>query len=199
MPYIGGNENETNQNPLIMQNTTTAGQTAIHNMRKAESLNELKQLYRVYAMQFHPDHGGDEETMKAINATFTTMFEILKNHQNTRAEQEHARGNWKGFSTTTETPEEFIDIVNKLHAIGGIVIELCGSWIWISGETKDNREALKAAKCRWSKNKKQWYWRHEEDFCRKHRSHSELEMDEIRDLYGSQILNGNNAQMTIFA
>ena len=45
MPYIKGNENETNQNPLIMQNTTTAGQTAIHNMRKAESLNELKQLY----------------------------------------------------------------------------------------------------------------------------------------------------------
>lgn len=174
-------------------------QNAIHTMRQAQSLNELKQLYRAFALQFHPDRGGDEDAMKAINNEFTALFEVLKYKQNTEAKQQHEQGNWRGFSTTSETPQEFIEIVGKLSAIEGIVIELCGSWIWISGETKGHREELKAAGCRWSPNKAQWYWRHEEDFCRKHRR-SELDMDEIRDLYGSQIIGQHHSgQMVAYA
>lgn len=172
-------------------------QNAIHAMRQAESLNELKQLYRAFAMQYHPDRGGDEDAMKAINNEFTALFEVLKYKQNTEAEQQHEQGNWKGYSTTSETPEEFIDIVAKLNAIGGIVIELCGSWIWITGDTKGNREALKAAGCRWSPKKMQWYWRHEEDYCRKYRK-GELDMEEIRDLYGSQIIGQQGFQMVAY-
>lgn len=51
----------------------------------------------------------------------------------------------------------------------------------------------------WSPNKAQWYWRHEEDYCRKHRR-SELDMDEIRDLYGSQIIGQHHSgQMVAYA
>ena len=158
---------------------------ALRALKSAQTLNELKQLYRAFALQFHPDHGGSEEAMKAINIEFSRLFEILKTRQNDEATRAHDEGNWAGFSTTTETPEEFIDIVSKLDKIPGLVVELCGRWLWISGSTLKNREALKACGCRWSTNKKMWYWRHEEDFCKKHSSNS-LDIDEIRAQYGSQ-------------
>ena len=43
---------------------------------------------------------------------------------------------------------------------------------------------LKAAGCRWSSNKKLWYWRHSEDAHRWHRGRSTI--GEIRTKYGSQ-------------
>ena len=160
-------------------------QDALRALKSAQNLNELKQLYRAFALQFHPDHGGSEEAMKQINIQFTWLFESLKNKQNEEATHAHNEGNWAGYSTTTETPEEFIDIISKLDQIQGIIVELCGRWLWISGNTKDNREVLKACGCRWSTNKKMWYWRHEEDFCKKHSS-NRLDIEEIRAQYGSQ-------------
>ena len=160
-------------------------ENALRQMLTAQTLNELKQLYRAFGLEFHPDHGGSEEAMKQINIQFTWLFEGLKNKQNEEATRAHDTGNWAGYSTTTETPEEFIDIISKLDQIQGIIVELCGRWLWISGNTKDNREALKACGCRWSTNKKMWYWRHEEDFCKKHSSNS-LDIEEIRAQYGSQ-------------
>jgi DnaJ-class molecular chaperone len=160
-------------------------QDALRALKSAQNLNELKQLYRAFALQFHPDHGGNEEAMKQINIQFSWMFDFLKNRQNDEAARAHDAGNWAGYSTTTETPEEFIDIISKLDQIQGIFVELCGRWLWISGNTKDNREALKACGCRWSPTKKLWYWRHEEDFCRKHNGNT-LEIEEIRATYGSQ-------------
>lgn len=164
-------------------------QEAIAAMSAAQNLNELKQLYRAFALQFHPDRGGSEEGMKSINGTFSRLFEILKKRQNDTASEQHAKGNYRGYSTTTETPEEFITIVEKLQKLDGIVIELCGSWLWISGDTRRHKESLKSYGCLWSRNKGQWYWRHEEDFCKKFRGGQELTLDEIRNLYGSQIID----------
>jgi len=169
---------------------------ALAAMQAASNLTELKQLYRAFALQFHPDRGGSEEAMKAINGTFSKMFEILKTRQNDTAAEQHQKGNWKGYATTSETPEEFIDIVSKLNRIEGIVIELCGTWIWISGDTREHRAELKAAGCIWSKGKQKWYWRHVEDFCKKSRKRSELSIEAIRELYGSQIINNNRNYST---
>ena len=37
--------------------------------------------------------------------------------------------------------------------------EICGSWLWISGDTKPHKERLKELGCRWSKRKQKWYKR----------------------------------------
>lgn len=158
---------------------------ALRALKSAQTLNELKQLYRAFALQFHPDHGGNEEAMKQINILFQRLFEVLKTRQNTEAKQQRDRGNYRGNHETTETPEEFIEIVEKLNRIPEIVVELCGSWLWISGETMKNREALKACGCRWSHPKKLWYWRHDEDICCK-RTGKDVDIEEIRAKYGSQ-------------
>lgn len=139
------------------------------------NLDELKKEYRRLAMKHHPDHGGDTETMQAINSAYESRFEQLKKQHNATAEE---------GKQTTEAPEEFINIINALVKLPGLIVELCGSWLWISGETMKNKDALKAAGCRWSSSKKMWYWRHQEDGA--HWSRGRKSIDAIRIKYGSQ-------------
>ena len=115
------------------------------------NLDELKKEYRRLAVKHHPDHGGDTATMQAINAEYESAFNRLKAQHNAAADERHQ---------TTEAPEEFIRIIELLLKIPGLVVELCGSWLWISGDTLAHKEELKFAGCRWSSSKKMWYWRH---------------------------------------
>lgn len=143
------------------------------------TLDELKKEYRRLSLINHPDVGGDLETMKSINADHDTKFESLKKQHNETADEYHQ---------TTETAEEFRDILEKIANLEGLDIELCGSWLWISGNTKEHKEVLKASGCGWSNNKKMWYWRHPED-GRKHRKGSKS-IDDIRVKYGSEKISG---------
>lgn len=140
------------------------------------TLDELKKAYRHLAAVNHPDHGGDNATMAAINAEYAQRFELLKKQHNASHDAAHQ---------TTEAPEEFINIISALVKIPGISVELCGCWLWISGNTRPNKEALKAAGCRWSSSKGMWYWHHREDGS--HWSRGRQSMADIRLKYGSQV------------
>ena len=147
------------------------------------SLDDLKAVYRRLAMKNHPDHGGSVEIMQQINAEHDALFETLKKKHNASADEYHQ---------TTETPEEFREIIMKLIIIPGLDIELCGSWLWIGGNTREHKEELKALSCRWSKNKKLWYWHHAEE-GRKWRRGT-YSMNEIRTKYGSQTFKGQSEE-----
>lgn len=139
------------------------------------TLDELKKEYRRLVMINHPDHGGDTATMQEINAEYAARFEALKAKHNAEHDESHQ---------TTETPEEFREIIEALLRMDGVEVELCGSWLWIGGNTRAHKEELKAAGCRWSSSKKLWYWRHAEDAHHWHRGRSTI--GEIRTKYGSQ-------------
>ena len=143
------------------------------------TLNELKHEYRQQALHHHPDCGGSDEAMKKINADYTARFEELKKAHNAAAAQDHS-GKTK---PTTEAPEEFITIISQLLKLDGITVELCGCWLWISGETKKHREALKSAGCQWAPKKGLWSWHHEEDT--RHYYRGSQPMNKIRMKYGS--------------
>lgn len=145
------------------------------------TLDELKKAYRREAKKAHPDHGGSDEAMKQVNAEYAARFEILKNQHNATADEYHQ---------TTEAPDEFINIINELLKLDGLEVELCGCWLWIGGNTREHKDALKAAGCRWSNNKKLWYWRHEEDGHRWHKGNKT--MNQIRSKYGSQLFKGSS-------
>lgn len=145
-----------------------------------KTLDELKAEYRRLVKKYHPDMGGDTATMQRINNEHDAKFEELKAAHNKTADEYHQ---------TTETPEEFRDIIEKLIKLDGLEVELCGSWLWIGGNTKEHKEALKAAGCRWSNNKKLWYWHHAEEGSRWHKGNRT--MGEIRTKYGSQVFHGN--------
>lgn len=152
------------------------------------NLDNLKKEYRRLTMIHHPDHGGDTATMAAINNEYAERFQILKNQHNAAADEAHQ---------TTEAPEEFIAIINELLKYPGLIVELCGSWLWISGDTRPVKEQLKAAGCRWSSNKKMWYWHHAEDGA--HWSRGKKSMNQIRQKYGSQTFAGTAAAAQITA
>lgn len=141
------------------------------------NLDDLKREYRKLAFKHHPDCGGDLETMKAINNEYEAMQSKLKDAHNATADEYHK---------TTETAAEFIAIIELLIKLQGLEIELCGSWLWIGGNTKEHKEALKAAGCHWSQNKKLWYWHHVEEGRKWRRGKTTI--NEIRAKYGSQTI-----------
>ena len=149
-------------------------------IKNCKSLEDLKAEYRRLVKLHHPDLGGDTETMKAINDEHDRVFEILKKQHNASADEYHQ---------TTETAEEFRTLINELLKLSGIIVELCGNWVWLSGNTKEHKEALKALGCRWSQNKKMWYWRHPEEGHKHYKGHKD--MNSIRAKYGSQVFHGS--------
>lgn len=142
------------------------------------TLDELKAAYRRLSMKHHPDRGGDTATMQEINAEHDELFERLKKQHNASADE---------FHQTTETPEEFREIIELLLRLEGLTVELCGSWLWIGGDTRQHKETLKAAGCHWSNNKKLWYWHHAEEGRKWRRG--KATMSDIRTKYGSQVFD----------
>ena len=105
------------------------------------TLDELKKEYRRLAQLFHPDCGGDTATMQRINAEYEARFEELKRQQNTRAAEDTTGKTY----ATSESAADFIRIIEALLKLDGLEVELCGRWLWIGGETRKHKEALKAA------------------------------------------------------
>lgn len=144
-----------------------------------KTLDELKKAYRKAAMDNHPDRGGSTKAMQRINAEYEKAFEALKYQQNSNA------ANGKQYHTD-ETPADFINILDVLFRIPDLEIELCGRWLWIGGDTFKSKDLLKAAGCKWSAKKKLWSWHFPEEHISFHKAKS---MDEIREKYGSQIID----------
>ncbi|MCH5299614.1 MAG: molecular chaperone DnaJ, partial [Ruminococcus sp.] len=84
---------------------------------------------------------------------------------------------------TTETAEEFIHIIEVLTRLNGVEVEICGNWIWVSGNTKAHREILKQLNFKWAHKKQAWYY-HTEPYRK--RSRRELTLEEIREMFGSE-------------
>ena len=146
------------------------------------TIEELKKTYRKLCQLNHPDNGGNAFVMAAINNEYAELFNSLKNAHNTKAEADES-GKTRPIN---ECPEEFISIITELVRLKGLTVELCGCWIWISGETKNHKDTLKSLGCRWASKKKMWYWRNEKDAVQSKGSKS---MDYIRNRYGSEIYN----------
>ena len=149
-----------------------------------KTAEELKKEYKKVAKMLHPDMnpGKDtEEEFKAMQNEFEKAFELLKNvHINKDGEQYEKE--------TTETANEFMDQINKLLHFPGVEVELCGSWLWVTGDTKAVKDELKAMGFKWSRNKVAWYF-HREPY-RKH-SKRNISLDEIREMYGSKSFTRN--------
>lgn len=150
------------------------------------TLDSLKAEYKRLVKENHPDLGGDEATMKAINNQYAEAVEYIKLHGE-QAEQAKA---------SKEVPEEFVRVINAIITRAGLVVELVGSWIWVTGSTYENRDALKAAGYRFASKKRAWYWHNPEDgFTRG----GKKTLDEIKHKYGSTVITAANRQQAIAA
>jgi hypothetical protein len=132
------------------------------------SKDDIKIAYRKAAFKYHPDRNpAGLEMMQMINAAYDLAQDF------------------EGEFTTS--PENFSDKINDaLNAIFGcnLIIEICGCWVWVTGNTKAYKEILKSAGYKWSPKKMAWYFRLEENKRTWFNKSSTL--DEIRVKYGSQ-------------
>jgi curved DNA-binding protein CbpA len=142
-----------------------------------KTAEELKAMYRKLAFTHHPDRGGSNEAMKQVNNEYDALFPKLKDiHQTKDGETYTSR------QASTETAEHFKDLIAELMKMDGITIEVIGCFVWVTGDTKPNKDRLKALGFQWHSKKYAWYLA-PEDYRK--RSRRDYGLDEIRQMYGT--------------
>ena len=138
-----------------------------------KDLNDLKSQYRKLCREFHPDLGGDAEIMKAIN-----------NEYEDRLKSGIFNEEFEKSNSSFEIEKSLMEKINKTVCLKSVETEVCGKWLWLSGQTWRYKKWLKAEGFRWAPRKRMWYWRHEKDaWQRKGRKGQNIE--KIRQKYGS--------------
>ena len=134
-----------------------------------ERLNEAKKIYKTLAKKLHPDIGGSEEDFKILNEIYNNLIE----HK-------------IYFSNSSKFDIELEKIISLILHFENINIELVGSWIWVSGDTKEIKEKLKEIGFKWASKKKMWYYGE-----MKAKNPNPKSMEEIKTKYGSETLKSN--------
>lgn len=143
----------------------------IKKFEKCLTVEEARNLYRKLAKENHPDLGGNTETMKIINSAYE-----LYTSKNCNSEE---------FKSESIVMKKIIEVL-LMNLPDDCLIELVGSWIWVSGNTKEHKERLKASKMKWSNTRKKWYWH--DGKIRKSRANSGT-FEEIKFRHGSRLFS----------
>jgi hypothetical protein len=157
--------------------------------RTCQTFEEGRTLYRKLARENHPDFGGDLRTMQEINAQWA-VFQSQAAYREARTRQTEAHAAGKKSAADYHDLDEIAEALRiKIEALLNIspeiTVELCGLWIWVTGETKKHHEAIKAVEgMRYASEKQAWFYPGVPSFNRKKRS-----MDEIRGMHGSQVFS----------
>lgn len=148
------------------------------------SLEELRKEYKRLVKLNHPDNGGSDELIKTINVEYEFTFKMLEKSDT---------ANSKKYNMAAD--EQIRDVINIIINLD-INIEICGSWIWVSGNTYGCKSDLKANGFHWASKKKMWYWHDLEETTR---SNGKTTMDDIRNKYGSETVKKTVTKMCISA
>lgn len=158
------------------------------------NMQDLKLRYRELAKRFHPDLNPDagDEVMQHINAQYDDLAATMarttpQGNPATPQEECDAR----------DIAQAYREIIMRIISIDGLTIELCGTWIWISGETYEHRAELKASGLYWSAKKSMWYWRPQEEA--QHFNRRAHTMDYIRAKYGSAKVVSNDGKEDVLS
>ncbi len=137
-----------------------------------DGINEAKKIYKELAKRLHPDVGGSTELFKMLNEIYNS---ILENSIN--------------FASDTEFDLDIEKIISKILHYQDIIIEVVGSWIWISGNSKSIKEELKELGFKWANKKKMWYYGE-----MKGRNPKQKSMSDIKAKYGCQTVQTKQQQ-----
>ena len=152
--------------------------------KNCKTINEVKTLYKKLAMENHPDRGGDTAIMQAINREYAfACAHIAKGAGLTDDETENE----------IKLSEEYRKVIEKIINLPGIVIEMVGNWIWVTGNTRSVKDILKEAGFYFACKKVAWYYRNE--MFKTRGDGAPLEV--IRRRYGSETINTRHEKKSI--
>jgi hypothetical protein len=138
-----------------------------------ETTDEVRDRYRDLALRHFNDAGVMEAVNAAFNAVIRTSTASEKPYLTETQVEEHA-----------DVADQMADAITRLAALPGISIEICGSWVWVTGDTKTVKDDLKAAGLQWAPRKdgQPWYWKPAGGRRRRGKNWS---LDQIRTAHGS--------------
>lgn len=114
------------------------------------SSNELIKIgYRRACSMYHPDRNpAGLEMMKLINAA----YDVLRDYDGSNLDDSTIN-----YSEEINLADHINEALNAIINLG-LNIEVCGMWIWVSGDTRPYKEVLKAAGYKWASKKLMWYF-----------------------------------------
>lgn len=148
------------------------------------TVEELKRQYRKLVLQYHPDRGGANDDMQAINREYDQLLRRVGNvHEGKDGSTwTDSKGPEDRYSCDIDDLDDgYRDVLLDLLRLDGLEINLVGEWLWIAGNTREHKDSLKMTGCRWSGPRQMWYW-HKPDYRRHH--HSNAGFDYICAKYG---------------
>lgn len=152
-----------------------------------QSLDELKRMYHKLAMEMHPDKGGTKKAFQELQNQYEKVFEKVKNYHTKKDGTYY-------YEESDETPDEFVKIINELLTLHSIKIEVIGSFLWVSGKTKQHKDKLKSLGLKYSSKKRNWYLAPKGYHRWGKKSYS---MQSIRNMYGVKAEYQTEEQMTL--
>ena len=152
-------------------------------MEQAKTWEELKAVYVQYIAQFNT-----KAAVKFIDDAFEACAPGVR-------DKHVALSTGKKYTKEPEdTADEFKKLIASLLEIDGAVVEIVGTWIWVSnigpGEAnKGKREKLKEFGFHFSKPKKAWgKGPGNKKYYRKGYKSPFKDMDSLRSAYGSHVI-----------
>lgn len=151
-----------------------------------DNLNDLRTCYKKLIIKYHPDNNTEDTTsiMQEINAEYDSLFKNLKSAYEKSASYEQQTDRQKQ-AYDWKKDQQIRAIIMALSKFEGIEIELCGTWVYVRGNTYPYRKQLKELGLRFNSHKECWIV-HYDDYYKYHKT--PVSMTYIRDKYGSVII-----------
>ena len=143
-------------------------------------IEDIKKQYLRLCKLHHPDLGGSVEDMAAINAEYE---QLQRHHYNIHRGKDGQVYTDERQDAPTEDASQFTEWISSLLKMG-LTVEVCGSWLWVTGDTRPHKEELKSLGAYYSGSKKCWYMHPKEQ--KKYHHRRAQSMDRIREKYGSR-------------
>lgn len=150
------------------------------------TLEELKKAYRKMALIHHPDRGGNEKDFIALKDEFDRLFKVYEKKESQRTYTDRKTGEQKEYTkkaASAEDLEQFKSIIDAVIFMDGVEVEILGTWVWLTGNTKQHKEKLKELNFKWSKPKNAWYW-HEGEYKKSYGK--VFTMEELREMHNAK-------------
>ena len=108
--------------------------------------DEAKKLFRKLAIELHPDKkGGNSVEFIKMQAQYESFLKGSFNYTSKEAKD------------ACNSLNEFVQANEFVKSFSDVLVELTGTWVWLSGNTQPYKETIKEHGFKWSRNKSKWY------------------------------------------
>lgn len=144
---------------------------------KTYTTKEIKSAFRKAQHKSHPDKNGDKILSQMINAA----WDILKNLESAEYVEN---------IDTIDISDRLKKAIDAAINLSGVTVEVCGSWVWVTGNTFPHKDHLNESGFLYSRSKKAWYFNGSttKSVAKKRGS---MSMDKIRESHGSSVIKSS--------